>query len=154
MIFVCMYVWIFSDGKGGKEEKRQVPEKGGIWCPERLGNKHSGPHLEIWSLDCIRGMHWRWKSCWTLDIRVKEKRCGATAFVWCVFWLARLQIARTPDGKRWFHTGWWMWTPWERQMKSLPWPPTSVGFAASLAMLSVKGAHRSYKNADTTKIHN
>ena len=46
MIFVCVCVCEFSDGKVGKEDKRCVPEKGGIWGPERLGNRHSGPHLD------------------------------------------------------------------------------------------------------------
>ena len=42
----CVCVCEFSDGKGWKEEKRWVPEKGGIWGPERLGNRHSGPQLD------------------------------------------------------------------------------------------------------------
>ena len=43
MIFVC--VCEFSDRKAGKEAKRWAPEWGGIWGPERLGNRPSGPQL-------------------------------------------------------------------------------------------------------------
>ena len=48
MIFVCVCVCVceISDGKVGKQDKRYVPEKGGIWGPERLGNRYSGPHLD------------------------------------------------------------------------------------------------------------
>ena len=43
MIFVC--VCEFSDGMGKKEEKRWAPGWGGMWGPERLGNRPSGPQL-------------------------------------------------------------------------------------------------------------
>lgn len=41
MIFVC--VCEFSDGKGGKEEKRWAPEWGGVRGPERLGKDPEVP---------------------------------------------------------------------------------------------------------------
>ena len=60
MIFVCVCLCLcvceFSYGKGGKKN-RWVPKKGGIWGRERLGNRHSGSHLESRGLDWVNGMH-------------------------------------------------------------------------------------------------
>ena len=40
-----MCVCEFSDGKGGKEEKRWAPEWGGVLDPEGLGDRPGGPQL-------------------------------------------------------------------------------------------------------------
>ena len=43
MIFVCVCVCEFSDGKGGKEAKGWTPEWGEMWGPKSSGNRPSGP---------------------------------------------------------------------------------------------------------------
>lgn len=43
---MCMFLCEFSDGEeGGKDGKRQVCEKGGMWGPARAGARPAGPQL-------------------------------------------------------------------------------------------------------------